>query len=309
MSSTAKLKHLLQNKDAADVAFWAHSVEGQFPQSIGLHFQGQSSGSSCVADSCPNGRCLSKAIKALVTQLQGGGDMSEAVFGRKLTDADAVRYLINLLGDIHQPLHVGKTSGNFGREQKLKTTFSDSDLFAFWDSGLTAVSIDRSGGGWYSGWTNVGNLKSWDEEKRIFRDKGLSVVDDWIVENANIACSKIYGLMPPPKDGVLIISDALVLQWMQLLRERILLAGARAALILGLALGTKSASAFRGGSSFVEQPIPEDDKFTTKSGGAIINAFVLMVVIIAVFLFNHLKLGDAIEVHKEVEMFVKKNIE
>ena len=277
-STNYKLKSFLQGRDIVDISNWAHTVESENDEFPALHFMGQSNDAVCVPDKCPNGRCLKAAIKGLYDQVIGVG-----TYQSSLTDSDAVMFLINLIGDLHQPMHLGRISNDFGRTYP----FSDSNLFDFWDSSLVSLTIERSGNSWWSGWTNVASIgPMWEREKQSFQQKGLDAsLDDWANENAKIACTQIYNLADSG-------SEEVVELWQRILRERILLAGARTAIVLNQLLSQKSGNSFRGGSSFVTQEKEPDENEPSQKRPAWINLLVLVVVIFAVFVFNKIKLGD-----------------
>lgn len=57
--------------------------------------------------------------------------------GRKLSkkqEEETLKMLIHLVGDIHQPLHVGKPGDRGGNEVKVKWFRSESNLHRVWDS-------------------------------------------------------------------------------------------------------------------------------------------------------------------------------
>lgn len=58
---------------------------------------------------------------------------------KKFTDGDeafAIKMLVHLVGDIHQPLHVGTGADRGGNDVKLKYFWEDSNLHKVWDSGI-----------------------------------------------------------------------------------------------------------------------------------------------------------------------------
>ncbi|EER17032.1 conserved hypothetical protein [Perkinsus marinus ATCC 50983] len=114
-----QLKRLLQGKDAVEDAGWAHKAESSIPWSTRLHFLSQPepfSNTLVVNEiTCPQGQCLLEALKLFYDQAKGDTSkveisqkdrlmMSSARLPVQVTDADAVRFLINLIGDMHQPL-------------------------------------------------------------------------------------------------------------------------------------------------------------------------------------------------------------
>ncbi|MBL4708831.1 MAG: S1/P1 nuclease [Flavobacteriales bacterium] len=75
-----------------------------------------------------------------------GGDSYEAI-GRMIAilknpeakteeKRNAVRMLVHLVGDFHQPLHVGNGEDRGGNQVKIKWFYKDSNLHRIWDSGM-----------------------------------------------------------------------------------------------------------------------------------------------------------------------------
>lgn len=68
-------------------------------------------------------------IERLIAELEQG----------KFTDGDelfAVKMLVHLIGDIHQPLHVGKGDDKGGNDVKVKYFNRSTNLHSVWDSGI-----------------------------------------------------------------------------------------------------------------------------------------------------------------------------
>ncbi len=75
-----------------------------------------------------------------------GGDVIEAItrFRAVLEDrsqprkkrAEALRFLIHFVGDIHQPLHVGRRSDRGGNDVKVTWFGRETNLHAVWDSAI-----------------------------------------------------------------------------------------------------------------------------------------------------------------------------
>lgn len=86
---------------------------------------------ACVYDAprdCPDGACVVEAIAQQTAVLQT--DMSDV---HRLT---ALKYLVHLVGDVHQPLHAGYRGDRGGNTYQLQAFMRGSNLHAFWDSGL-----------------------------------------------------------------------------------------------------------------------------------------------------------------------------
>jgi hypothetical protein len=52
----------------------------------------------------------------------------------------ALRFIVHIIGDLHQPLHAGNGTDKGGNDLKLNFFWEDSNLHRVWDSGL----IERS---------------------------------------------------------------------------------------------------------------------------------------------------------------------
>ncbi|GEQ98875.1 endonuclease [Iodidimonas gelatinilytica] len=79
----------------------------------------------------------------------GAPDRGDAItaleqFSRTVTDESApladrqlaLRFIVHIIGDLHQPLHVGNGTDRGGNDVKLKWFGKDSNLHSVWDSGL-----------------------------------------------------------------------------------------------------------------------------------------------------------------------------
>ena len=86
---------------------------------------------SCSYDAlrdCTDGQCIVAAIDKQTAILA-----SDAHDAKRLT---ALKYLVHLVGDIHQPLHAGYRDDKGGNTYQLQTFMRSSNLHALWDSGL-----------------------------------------------------------------------------------------------------------------------------------------------------------------------------
>ena len=77
---------------------------------------------------CPEGHCVVAAI-----------ERARAVWASTADDKarlKALKYLVHLVGDIHQPLHAGYRDDRGGNKFQLRAFMRGSNLHAVWDSGL-----------------------------------------------------------------------------------------------------------------------------------------------------------------------------
>ena len=83
---------------------------------------------------CPKGCCIVRAIEVQRTRLE---DKSQPLGERRR----ALRFLVHLVADIHQPLHAGRREDGGGGEISVRFFGSTANLHWVWDSGL----IERAG--------------------------------------------------------------------------------------------------------------------------------------------------------------------
>ena len=102
---------------------------------------------------------------------------------KQFTDEDelfALKSLIHLIGDIHQPLHVGNGEDRGGNDIKVKWFWNDSNLHRVWDSGMIdsqqlsftemAASIDFATDAQIQKWQSD-PLMTWIEESKSLRNQ------------------------------------------------------------------------------------------------------------------------------------------
>jgi hypothetical protein len=90
----------------------------------------------------------------------------------------ALRFIIHIIGDLHQPLHVGNGTDRGGNDRKLSFFWADSNLHRVWDSGM----IDQKKLS-YTEWTK------WLSQKISVEDFQVSYQADpmiWVEESATI---------------------------------------------------------------------------------------------------------------------------
>ena len=259
-AASSKLKGILGGEDASDVAGWAHRIEESLGWTSGTHFHAQEVDWSCVAgstastDVCKDGRCLSTAIRHFFRQLTRGEAIPDSNVMKDeadFTDADAMRFVINLVGDASQALHVGFKSNNFGKNLFVKLPANLPrgagdvvSVYDLWDSVISQNIINNpyNPNFWYSGWTHYRNLPPAviEAEKKRWNDKGVDSVDDWLKDSAEYACNKIYTdpttserfTFSSDKKNPTELSFMTYRLWEQAVKERILLAGVRLGLLL-----------------------------------------------------------------------------
>jgi nuclease S1 len=86
---------------------------------------------SCSYDAqrdCPHGQCIVGAI-----------DRQLAVLASNASDEkrlNALKYIVHLVADVHQPLHAGYADDRGGNQYQIQAFGRGTNLHALWDSGL-----------------------------------------------------------------------------------------------------------------------------------------------------------------------------
>lgn len=130
-AAAKEVQHLLTLEPGAtlmSVSTWAD--EHKNPQTAAWHFVNFPRGDCTYqgARDCAGGQCVVAAIQKQIDVLD-----SKEPDARKL---NALKYLVHLVGDVHQPLHAGFADDKGGNKYQLQAFLKGSNLHAVWDSGL-----------------------------------------------------------------------------------------------------------------------------------------------------------------------------
>lgn len=127
-------------------------------------------GTYTTADKNPNGDAV-EAINRMVTALKSDTLSPERqVF--------CLKVLIHLIGDLHQPLHVGRGDDKGGNTFQVRWFYKGSNLHRVWDSGMVdqsqlsfselARSLDHASTQEINEWSK-GTAADWAQENLAFR--------------------------------------------------------------------------------------------------------------------------------------------
>ena len=143
-------------EDLVDVSYWAHErADTTYEWARKLHFQSQPDTCELANAKCEDdgNLCLLPQIKHFYNQLHKSLDQDavQVVFPNfvEWTDQDAVKMLSNLIADLHQPLHVGWASWDFGRNKKVNFRGKEMTAYEFWDHQVVQTVVDEQPGFWY----------------------------------------------------------------------------------------------------------------------------------------------------------------
>ncbi|MFZ0959773.1 MAG: S1/P1 nuclease [Terriglobia bacterium] len=183
----------------ADSATWADDLRKVRPEASAWHYIDipRDAPRSAMAESCPASTgCVTSALQHQIELLRRGD-------AEPRERADALRFIIHFVGDLHQPLHCVSNNdmgGNcvpvefFGNPPVEKNPDYETyapNLHAIWDSGIIqklkgtesvqqwAAALDAQFGARMSGW-----------EKQ-----GINV-EDWAWESHELADAAVYAKLP-----------------------------------------------------------------------------------------------------------------
>lgn len=115
---------------------------------------------------------------------------SDQIKDKKTTAQDreiALRFLIHLVGDAAQPMHVGRFADLGGNRIKLNYFGSPTNLHSLWDSKM--VDFEKYS---YTEYARVLDVKSKEEVKTI----QLGTLEDWLFDSQK-AANRIYANSKP----------------------------------------------------------------------------------------------------------------
>jgi hypothetical protein len=179
------VRDILDGQSLADASVWADNIRQYRHDADKLHYVNIPLGATRYVPGrhCPGGQCIIAAIEQERHLLADPAASPEE-------RAEALRFLIHFMGDMHQPLHVGDNGDRGGNQRAVIFLGHATDLHKVWDGEM----IDSS----------VGNKEEYFESLRRRMDSldlralEAGTVVDWAMEGHRIAAEHAYRL---PRDG------------------------------------------------------------------------------------------------------------
>ena len=134
----AEIDRLLASEPGASlssIAPWADQLRANDPdlgkKSAGWHYVNMAEDGCNFSPTkhCRNGNCVVGALQ----------QQSEILANRQLGDAErlqALKFVVHLVGDLHQPLHAGYGHDRGGNNYQLQFNGRGTNLHSVWDSGM-----------------------------------------------------------------------------------------------------------------------------------------------------------------------------
>lgn len=158
----------------------------------------------------PSGDC----VTAVKSRLEILNDPHSSKADKKL----ALIMLIHLVGDMHQPMHMGHATDLGGNRVDVTFFNRDTNLHSVWDTSLLESAHSWS----YTEWAD--NI---DRDHRLSPDDTAGTPDEWAVETLSVA-TRVYNETPHGSK----LSYNEVAHWAPVIEQQLLLGGRRLAALL-----------------------------------------------------------------------------
>jgi hypothetical protein len=175
------VRDILGGQDLAQASVWADNIRQYRHDADPLHFVNIPLHATAYVPErdCPDGRCVIAAIASDRRVLANSA-------ASPLDRAEALRFLVHFMGDLHQPLHVANDNDRGGNDRKVVFLGHETDLHKVWDGEL----IDSSG---------VSQEAYLEELRREMGTLDLAALErgtvvDWAMEGHRIAAEHAYRL-------------------------------------------------------------------------------------------------------------------
>jgi hypothetical protein len=188
----------------ADVAMWADAIRADERETAPWHYVNVALDGTRgdLGRACPRSGCVTRAIASQVEALRSTAPPA--------VRARALRFVVHLVGDLHQPLHVA-TNGDKGGNCLPVAWFDDAsrtnaagerwdpNLHAVWDTRLLTAALSRA---------HATPSRYADDLRRRFADemdgwqRAEPDVEGWAWETHQVGVAVAYGKLPrrvPPE--------------------------------------------------------------------------------------------------------------
>ncbi|MBP9899548.1 MAG: S1/P1 nuclease [Gemmatimonadales bacterium] len=214
------VRDLIPGETLASVASWADSIRPSRPETGPWHYVNIPIWDSIYRPKtvCPDGTCVIAMLEKEIAILR---DRSKPRSER----AEALKWVVHLMGDMHQPLHVGDRGDRGGNDVKLTWAGKAWTLHSLWDTGLlvaTGVPEERFV-------VEIG--RTLDQRGDLATLTRGSIVD-WAMESHDVARDVAYPFLPTSLD----VDNSYLTKVRLVLEDRVLRASLRLAKVLNEAL-------------------------------------------------------------------------
>ena len=186
-----KLREIMGDETLAMASTWMDFIRSDpsWGYATPWHYCTIPDGMTWLEAEIPEEGDIIQTLERLIAELKTNQLSDE----EKLTN---VRFLIHLIGDLHQPLHVGNGEDRGGNDVKVKWFFQNSNLHRVWDSQMIdyqqmsytemAVAINHPGKAQIFKYLE-GSVEDWAYESRSYRNQVYA-----LPENDNLGYQYVY---------------------------------------------------------------------------------------------------------------------
>jgi hypothetical protein len=234
-----KFGNLSGRTSLEEVSDWADELHGTPAAEPSWHYDDAPiCGSGPKSRYCQDGRCNSEQLKRLTAVLS---DPHAPPRSRN----EALKWVVHLIGDLHQPLHAADNADRGGNLVLVAlagvSTRGRESLHRAWDGELVALALHTQGH--QQPPRDIAQLAH--EAAELARDGGQGSPDSWAVESNNLARNVAYNYpgfaCNTVPEGIVILDTHYQDEAVPVVRERLLLAGARLAALLEQSLAPAAA--------------------------------------------------------------------
>jgi hypothetical protein len=216
------------------VAVWADEIRGTPADRPRWHYDDiPVCGGAPRERYCPDGQCNTAQLERLSALLR---DPRATARERN----EALKWLVHLVADIHQPLHAADNHDHGGNDVMVVLagvrTRGRESLHRAWDNELVTLALQTRNR--QQPPANIDALTA--EAQQLLGDAGQGSPDSWAFESNNLARNVAYtypgfacNIVP---QGTVVLDAAYQQQAEAIVRERLLLAGARLAAVVNQTL-------------------------------------------------------------------------
>jgi len=216
------------------VSVWADEIRGTASDEPRWHYDDRSVCGSAPREAyCPGGQCNSVQLERLTHVL---ADRSASLRERN----EALKWVVHLVGDIHQPLHAADNGDHGGNQVQValegERTRGRENLHRAWDNELVALALHTRNR--QQPPPDIDALAR--EARSLVAEAGQGTPGEWARQSNNLAKNVAYqypgfacGRVP---DGIVVLDRAYQREAEEIVRERLILAGGRLANLLNEAL-------------------------------------------------------------------------
>jgi hypothetical protein len=216
------------------VSTWADEIRGTAASRPQWHYDNAPAcGSTPKARYCPDGQCNSEELRRLTAVL---GDARASAGERN----EALKWIVHLVADIHQPLHAADNSDHGGNDVSVALagvrTRGRASLHGVWDNELVQLALKTR-----SRQKPPADIEALTQQaEHLLQHSGQGEPAAWAGESHRLALDVAYhypefacGEVPP---RIVVLSPEYQRVAIPVVRDRVLLAGARLAGLLNRVL-------------------------------------------------------------------------